>query len=232
MKISYTSLFPKNPVQHEYKNLDYFIESSKFYNINHNFSFSFFSGHDEPLDYLKSIYGMEYKYGKVDFKYFENMNEERGHEISFCKASIFNHNIVLHNTYDYLFFTDSDIRIDSKDIYNLCNILEQNKKENKETFINIPYVLRNLKKVSPASFGCYIIPSSILKDNPDLWEVIYNTQIVDDKLCRIGAPDCNVRNALLNRGYKELVARTIYTRHYTSDTSYIEYDNEKCKEVF
>lgn len=225
MKILYASLFPENPIQHEYENLDFFIKSSKFYNIYDNFNFYIFSAHSKPIEFIYNIYKDSLNYFTLDFKYNEKMNERRGHEISFCKSYIFQCIIDIVDEYDFLFFTDSDIRIDSKEIFDFCKLLE--KKEN--TFINIPYALRDLKQVSLASFGCYIIPSAIIKSNKDLWKVIYNIEEKEGLLCRIGAPDCNIRNSLISKGYNELRALSACTRHYTDNIHYVEYDEGKIK---
>jgi hypothetical protein len=205
MRILYTSLFPRLPYkQHEQENLEFFMDSVKYHNYN-NFKYIIASAHSFML---KNSYDY---FLDTDFTYNEKMNEERGHEISFSKQKLFqlSNEIMKEQEIDYLFYIDSDMMIDSKDVVELCKALEY--KEN--TFVNIPYVLRDLKKVSNSSFGCYIIPFKILKENPDLYEVIYRTKIVDDQICRIGAPDCNIREELIRRGYKELNAHNINTRH-------------------
>lgn len=225
MKIMYTTLLPENPIQHEYENIDFFIKSSEFYNINNLFEFRFFSAHNNPLEYLKNKYGLKHTYGRIDFEYNEKMNERRGHEIGFCKSEIFKHCIDLVDFYDYLFFIDSDIRIDSKDAYELCKSIEFCE----NIFINIPYALRDLKIVSPASFGCYIIPSYILKQNKNIGDNIYLVDIKDGELIRKGEPDCTIRNNLILSKCNELRALSVNTRHYLDNKHYVEYDEGKIK---
>ncbi len=237
MKILYTSLFPEESKQHEYENLEYFIEQSKKYDIEDLFMYRLFSAHKYPVDYFKDFYDIDEDIFNMDkkmavaqlnFEYDERMNERRGHEISFCKVKIFQFNIDVVAKYDYLFFTDSDIQINSREVHELCKSLYFNP----NSFVNIPYALRDLKVVSEISFGCYIIPSSIIMENKDLYSVIYNIfENQDGELCRIGAPDCNIRNALLKRGYKELRALLVNTKHYLNRDEYVEFDNGEIRTI-
>ena len=229
MKILYTVLLPEKSYNHEIENIDFFIKSSEFYNMYYKFEFVFFSAHQNILDILKDKYGMKYKYCLIDFQYNEKMNERRAHEISFCKSVIFKYVTDMVDKFDYLFYTDSDIRTDSNEIHELCNLLE-NDNSKKRTFVNIPYVLRDLKKVSKASFGCYILSNDIIKQNSRLHTGIYNIEEKDNILYRVGDPDCNIRNNLIMNNYEELRALSINTRHYLNNINYVEYDQGVIKE--
>jgi hypothetical protein len=241
MKILYTSLFPRFPYkQHEQENLEFFMNSIKYYNYNNIFDFCIGSAHKDSLKTIDSFFGstiikyiseFHFYTGELvscDFKYTPNMSEERGHEISFSKQKLFKsaNEIVKEKNTDYLFYIDADMQIDSKDVIELCNSL----KDKPNTFVNIPYPLRDLKCITNTSFGCYIIPYSILKENQDLYEVIYKTREADGIIHRVGAPDCNIREELLRRGYKELHAHSIRIKHYINESNYLEYDNGVIKE--
>ena len=224
MKILYTSLFPRIPYkQHEQENLEFFMNSIKYYNYNNIFDFCIATAHQNTYDYLYENIRCHLLY--TQFCYDEKMSEERGHEISYSKMKLFKY-VSSIETHDYLFYIDADMQIDSKDVIELCKSL----KDKPNTFVNIPYPLRDLKCITNTSFGCYIIPYSILKENPDLYTVIYKTREADGIIHRVGAPDCNIREELLRRGYKELYAHSIRIKHYINESNYLEYDNGVIKE--
>jgi hypothetical protein len=228
MKILYSTLFPKMPFnQHEDLNFKYFQDTIKYYGYEDIFNFASVTFHKETFEWIESNYKENSRH--IGLNTFEKqLNEIRAHEIAQGKSYLLNYCSELLDLIDidYLFYTDADIKIDSKDVVELCKALEH--KEN--TFINIPYALRDVKGVSPKSFGCYIIPKYIILDNPYLYRCIYDIEEKDGILYRIGAPDVNLRDELLRLGYNEIFATSCNTKHYLNNINYIEYESNRIKE--
>ena len=184
MKILYISLFLETNQYNETQNLEYFIKTTHYYNIQDSFSYRLFSCYDTTVTSLKHYFNCpistdeslfnfnDYKM-KIERLYFhfkDNMNDYMTHEIAWAKEKLFSYICFdkILNTFDFIVYNDADLKIDSNDIYELCKILEvKNKKTDDKYFVNIPYVLKDKKYIIDSSFGSYIIPTSILKQFSD-----------------------------------------------------------------
>jgi hypothetical protein len=241
MKILYISLFPKFNNCHEIENLEYFVNSSEFYHIKDLFTYRLFSAHDEMITTLRTIYGdnttqtqlfdldNQFQIEKLNLVFPENIDELRAHEISKSKQIIYTFMCFkkIVNQYDYVFYNDADIRIDARDIYECCKVLELKNNINDTYFFNIPYVLKLTRELVEESFGSFILPSSITAYTSHIIERIYKTYEKDNIIYREGAPDWIIRQLLLKSGYKEIRGESCHTQHYISQNKYYTHDSRK-----
>jgi hypothetical protein len=240
MRILYLSLLPENNNCNEIRNLKYFIDSTKYYNIDELFTYRLFTCHEKMQELIKNTYSLEgtslfnldhnLHIEKLNFEYTEEMDERRAHEIAFAKQKIFIYSMFKNTVeqFDYIFYNDADIKIDSKDVYELCQILEVKNKQEQLHFANIPYVIKLTKKVVYDSFGSYILPTKILPYMESAIKDIYTTFINDDsKVCRRYAPDWVLRQSLLRTSFQEIRAESCNTKHYLNNEEYYEFDSTK-----
>jgi hypothetical protein len=247
MKILYVSLFPEKETCNELDNLEYFINSTIHHNIQEHFTYRLLSCHDNMVQQIsKRFMCSDYTKGCMfEFEnssqiqveclpfysvYKEEMNEKRAHEIAWSKQIIYQYmtyeKVIDYS--DYIFYNDADIQIESKDVYELCKMLDRKNTKEKIHFVNIPYVIKNMNNVVYDSFGSFILPASLLTDMPriasDLYEVV---RCEDNKLYRRYAPDWILRKLLLNEGFTEIRGESCNTKHYTSNSNYLEFTSTK-----
>ena len=161
------------------------------------------------------------------FNYTEQMSEIRAHEIGFCKR--FLHQYILDMCYEhFLYWIDSDMYISFGDVDRWVKKLTHS-----SFFITFPYCVRNGLAAPPEQFGAYVINTARL--TPDTLKTMYQTNFKKNTICRIGAPDCEFKKALLKAGGKEFRAEDITSEHYSDVESNIEnirykytYDKGKC----
>lgn len=245
MKILYLSLFPEQNSCHEIENLKYFMDSSKYKEISDLFSYRLFSCHDQMTKNLQNIfnckecpeenlfnfemYNIQIAKLPFDAVYKKNMNERSSHEIAWAKQRLYmfmNIKKVI-NSFDYIFYTDADIKVDANDIYELCNILERKNKEIVSYIVNIPYVIKTKKQVVADSFGCFILPTQILNNIIDITSLLY--EVIDDgkNLYRRYDPDWILRKLLIREGCKEVRGDSCNTKHYLDNKSFYEFDSNR-----
>jgi hypothetical protein len=229
MKILYCSLFPKED-NCEVDLFNKYFQTAEENEINDLFTYRIFSAHQELVDQINTMYPSDnnindfsnkvvaYRNG---FVYDDSMDERRAHEISYGKKSVFKFACNHSDLYDYFFYNDSDLEVRPLDVYWLCKSLEKVS----NTVVSLPYALRDMKVVPPNVFGSHIIPSSILKDNEDLADVIYSAyEAKNGKIKRKGAPDTNLHDNLKSRGYTIQKATSIVTKHHFKlGEGYVEY---------
>ena len=242
MKILYVSLFPKVNNCHETENLKYFKDSSEYHKISDSFSYRLFTAHDKMLENLRSIFPcdgipedniFDFKYNihsmklPFDSVYTSNMDERRAHEIAWCKQRMYMFMNKASEFFDYIIYNDADIKIDAKDVYDQCRILNNKNKGYKNRFINIPYVIKITKQVVSDSFGSFILPSTIFEFINDLTPNLY--EVIEDEgvLHRRYAPDWILRKLLVNEGCVEIRGESFNTKHYISNVGYYEFDSSK-----
>jgi hypothetical protein len=249
MKILYLSLFPENNNCNEVENLKYFINSSIYHNIKDEFSYRLFSCHEHTVKQLRSIFNCEgFSYEnffnfsnstiQVERLFFDlhekyNLNSRREHEISWGKKKIFTFMCFkqVYKEFDYIVYIDSDTRIDSKDVYECCKVLQlKNKGRDRENnyFINIPYILKDKKIVVDDSFGAYILPCDSIHLLEDIIESIYEYNVNNQGIYfRRFLPDWIIRQKILKKGLVEIRGESCNTKHYINSFSYYEYDSRK-----
>ncbi len=243
MRILYTSLFPEFNNCNEVENLQHFINSAKYYEIDHLFTYRLFSCHKEMCQRLKTEFEcidntsehlFNFKDAKFhveqlffDLVYKQNMNEKRAHEIAWAKMKI--HTYLdfkqIEDSFDYIIYNDSDIRLDSCDIKEVCKFLTKWNKTDKKYFANIPYILKDKNVVVDDSFGSFVIPTSVLPLLKNIIPNIYQTYEQNDIIYRKYAPDWFIRQELLNRNCSEIRAESCNTKHYINSNNYLEYES-------
>jgi len=247
LKILYLSLFPETNSCNEIANLEYFRNSAEYYGISDLFSYRLFSNHDCMVNTLRTVFDCEdYKQEKLfDFEkypiqverlffdtvYRDTMNEKRAHEIAWSKQRIFAYTTFKHvlDRFDYIFYNDADIKIDAKDIHELCKVLEVRNFDETiyPSFINIPYVIKLKKQIVSDSFGSFIIPTKVIEDVAHVEKSLYEIYEQDGKFYRKNAPDWILRQQLIREGYKEIRGESCNTKHYINDNKYYEFDAGK-----
>jgi len=214
-RLIFATLFPENPRdRNEINCITRML--TEFNSVSSNYeslSLVIGSAHKETLeeveDVLRSSVSTAIKSADFlycPFKYSERMSERRAHEIGFSKRFIHQH--ILDMCYDhFLFWIDSDMYIPFTDINRWIKKLNHS-----SFFVTFPYCVRLGGSAPPEQFGAYVLNTAKL--TPDTLKKMYQTNIKKDTICRIGAPDCEFKKALLSTGCKELRAEDIYSEHY------------------
>jgi hypothetical protein len=144
------------------------------------------------------------------FELTHEMTERRGHEISFSKRFLMERQVEKKAPDRYLVFIDSDVLIDFEFIRaGLLKLFDQPK-----SFVQIPYVLRDVDATPPDQLGAFIVPTRFLDKGSA--ETMYQTAYTENgKLKRIGAPDCRlVRYFLRSLGLKKIRLDDCMTQHF------------------
>jgi len=245
LKILYVSLFPEQNNCHEIENLKYFINSAESTSISNLFTYRLFSCHDQMTKNLQNIfkcqdcpednlfnfkkYNMQVVKLPFDAVYNENMNERRFHEIAWSKQRIYMFMKIkkVLDSFDYIFYNDSDIQIDANDIYELCKILERKNNKIVSHIVNVPYIIKAKKQVVIDSFGCFILPTEILNNIIDITPLLYEVIDNNGKLYRRYDPDWILRKLLIREGCKEIRGDSCNTKHYLNNNNFYEFDSNK-----
>jgi len=177
------------------------------------------SAHQESLNKAREVLRMSLHDFAVDiinaefvycpFKMHPLMSEIRAHEIGFSKR--FLHQYIMDRCYsDFLYWIDSDMYIPFKEVH-ICAL----RLTHSSFFITLPYCVRDGMSAPPEQFGAYVMNTSML--TPDTLKTMYQTDFKQKTICRIGAPDCKFKEALIIAGGQEIRADEIYSEHYSDD---------------
>ena len=243
MKILYLSLFPEKNQCNEIQNLKYFMDSSIYYNIRDIFSYRLFSCYEQMSLVLRDMflcntYSQEALFNFdnetqverlfFDIVYNSDMDNKDVYELAWAKQKIFSFMTFkkVYESFDYILYTDPSIKLDSKDIYELCQVLKAKNKEQPH-FINIPHVDTIQKKVIQDSFESYILPTYLIPSITYMEKSLYELVQKDGKLSVNKPSDWILRQQLLVDGYVEVRGESCNTRHYFNPNQYYEFDANK-----
>jgi hypothetical protein len=183
------------------------------------------SAHQAALDRAAatlSAVGRPADFIRLPFVGRPEFNEQRAHEIGWCKQRLVRLWLE-RDDHDVILFLDSDLSVG---IGQLAAMLERSAGE-ANVFYSIPYVIHQRLEAPPQQFGAYFHASALLR-KADYSDAVYQVATRGGKLFRLDAPDCAVRSFLLRAGAKEIRLAPpnyhIQTRHYSENGTYGLYD--------
>lgn len=214
MKLIVT-LFPEDPAsKRELDHLESLVRASVERGLQDQLTFWVGSAHHGALDAARAVFERaRYPHWRVlptNFQYDPVMDERRAHEISIGKQFLAKAWSALK--WEWIGFYDADIEI------NLDHITRAGAEVRADHVVKFPYVVRDPDRsfCPPQQFGAFVQHGEV----GDYSEIVYLLKKSGDKLCRDGAPDCNILRWMQLRGITISTAAWSRTCHWMSTTEY------------